>query len=104
MRHRIHVQDCDQPEPSCLDAAGARDQLVMAVAVLAELADDVDPFTVRIGRCDCDPDSPAALIREWRDQNRYIAAHGVPADDAAWDDLQARLVAAFGVEGVEALS
>lgn len=48
--------------------------------------------------------APAALIAEWRAANRHIAEHGVPADDQAWDDLNARLVAAIGVEGVEALT
>lgn len=104
MRHRVHVQDVDQPAPSCLTATEAREQLAMAVTALAEPAEGVAPFSVTVGPCDCDPDSPAALIREWREQNRYIAVHGVPADDAAWDDLQTRLVAALGVEGVEALS
>ena len=45
-----------------------------------------------------------ALIAEWRAANRYIAEHGVPADDRKWDDLNERLVAALGIDGVEALT
>jgi len=104
MRHRVHVQDVDQPAPSCVTTAEAREQLALAVAALGDLAEGVAPFSVTVGPCDCPEDSPAVLLREWREQNRYISVHGVPADDAAWDDLQTRLVAALGVEGVEALS